>query len=148
MPPHLEISLNFNIFIIDQDFPRTYTVVIRVDGEVIPIDRNSQILSIGGTSNECGRFDKTEAMATFSTPRFIQHDKTQNVKIEIGLGTANGESYSFWGLRDFRISYRSCDENCLNCTEEGCLQCKNNLVLNNLKCDSCTGGAGFVKTTD
>ena len=63
-------------------------------------------------------------MGTFSTSSFIKHEKTDNVLIEIGVGTsagaAEGEDFSYWGLRDFRIVYRTCDENCLNCTKNGC----------------------------
>ena len=52
MPPHLEISFNFNIFIIDQDLPeRKYLIVIRIDGKVITLDNNSNILTLSGTSN-------------------------------------------------------------------------------------------------
>ena len=45
-----------------------------------------------------------------------------------------------WGLRDFRLSFKRCDDKCKKCTENGCETCMNFLQLVDFRCEECLPG--------
>ena len=52
MPPHIELSLNFNVFIFDQGREtERYSLAIIVDGSPVSLDPNLQNIVITGFSN-------------------------------------------------------------------------------------------------
>lgn len=57
LPPHVALSINFNIFIFDQESANErYTIVILVDGKRVSLDPELENININGFSNECGAF--------------------------------------------------------------------------------------------
>lgn len=63
--------------------------------------------------------------------------------VGISLGTSFTNSATKWGLRDMRIVFRRCDENCDLCTDNGCQRCRGFYQLVNLTCTTCLVGTGI-----
>lgn len=63
--------------------------------------------------------------------------------IGISVGTSNTNSNTMWGLRDIRLLFKRCDDNCEVCTENGCEKCKGFLQLRDMECRGCLVGMGM-----
>lgn len=128
LPAHVELSVNLNLFIFDQEVAtQRYTIAIIVDGQSFPIKPAEQTINITGTSNECDLSPgptRFEAMKTFETQTFVKHKKTENVVVGVSLGTSAANAATKWGIRDIRLVFKRCDDNCENCTSAGCQKCR------------------------
>jgi hypothetical protein len=52
LPPHIALSINFNLFIFDQvEQTQRYSVIVIVDGQPIQFSPADQTVNITGTSN-------------------------------------------------------------------------------------------------
>lgn len=45
----------------------------------------------------------------------MKHKKTQNVALKISLGTSVSDEDTKWGIRDIRLVFKRCDDNCVKC---------------------------------
>ena len=102
LPPHISISISYNVFIIDQPTEaQKYQFVVEISNEKI-----SETIEILGTSNQCGDSTKYEALQTFGPTKFIDHTDSSMVEIRIG---ADSQIPMKWGLRDIRLVFITCD---------------------------------------
>lgn len=83
-------------------------------------------------------------MKTFETQSFFVHKKMENVVVGVSLGTSTGNLETKWGVRDIRLVFKRCDENCEVCTDNGCQKCKGFFQLKDLECSDCLVGTGNV----
>jgi hypothetical protein len=52
LPPHIALSINFNIFIFDQEQQtKRYSVVILMDGQTIELSETDQTITVTASSN-------------------------------------------------------------------------------------------------
>jgi hypothetical protein len=84
-------------------------------------------------SNICGG-DLLESFTTFPPTQFYQNNQT-DLNLTLVADTA-------WGIRNLRIVYEVCDENCLTCGSSGCERCIGYLQVRDGKCQDCPKGFG------
>ncbi len=49
---------------------------------------------------------------TVETEKFLKHRKTENVRVTISVDTSSKNSVAGWGIRDVRLVFKRCGENC------------------------------------
>ena len=62
-----------------------------------------------------------------------------DVPFYIGIGGDSAASM-IWGLRDFRLVFKVCDDKCKKCSNQGCQTCINFLQRKDFKCEECILG--------
>ncbi len=53
-----------------------------------------------------------------------------------------------WGIRDIRLVFKRCDDNCQVCTENGCQKCKGFYQLRDMECGGCLMGMGLTNNNN
>jgi hypothetical protein len=113
MQLHYLISITFNIFVVDQ------TAATQNNLFIIILDNNileATYIITTGVSNLCGNVQK-EAFVTYSATKFYAHSNSNNVNLTITSNASN------WGIRNMRLAFQVCDSTCLQCGQQGCVQC-------------------------
>lgn len=127
MPPHVSISIRFNLYKIDRtDLSGKLQVFA---DEVLVLNRS---VMFTGKSSQCGQ-SGIDTLMTIDSEE-IPHSNENNVTFKFKT------DFSAWGIRDVLVIINNCGPNCADCGPNGCRACLGYMKLVGVNCKGCIDG--------